>query len=133
MRSCSSRSQFSMILYDTVSVKINISKHIGQFDLLLGLAPLELLDLDALAPQQLALLLLEDVNVVLARDLVVGGLPLQGAASLIALCHHVMRDLVFRGLPAIVLELVAIVYSIVGVLLQRFSLSHFMPLQDEGH
>ena len=103
-----------MILYDTVTVRLNISKHAGELDLLLRLAPLELLDRHALAPQQLALLLLQDVDVVLAGDLVVGGLPLQRTASLVALGGDVVGDLLFGHLPV---ELVAIIYDIIRVLL----------------
>ena len=47
----------------------------------------------------------------------VGGLPLQRTASLVALGGDVVGDLLFGSLPAVVLELVAVIYGIIWVLL----------------
>lgn len=121
-----------MIPCDTVVYRLNISKHAGELDLLLGLATLELLHLHAFAPQQLALLLPQDVEVALAGDLVVGGLPLQRAAPLVALSCEVPRALVLAGPPALVFQLVALVHGIVGALLEGLPLTGFMSLQDMG-
>lgn len=77
-------------------------------------------------------MLFEDVDVVLPRDLMVGGLPLQRTASLIALSYYVVRDLLFGSLPAtIILQLVALIHRIIEILFQGLSLSPLMFLQDE--
>lgn len=62
----------------------------------------------------------------------VGGLPLQRTASLIALSYYVVRDLLFGSLPAtIILQLVALIHRIIEILFQGLSLSPLMFLQDE--